>query len=100
MLNSMSRESHMTELGKSLFLSCLFFATLFRLCCMIFSLLLKVLRVLAFWRNAILSLYTKISVFSCGIGDGSFLFWVLCGVETGCPLSSLLFFLVLIPALT
>ena len=53
-------------------------------------LLLKVLRVPAFLRNAILNLYTNISVFSSGIGDGSFLFWVLCGVKTGCPLSSLL----------
>ena len=60
-------------------------------------LLLKVLRVPAFLRNAILSLYTKISVFSCGIGDGSFLFWVLCGVKTGCPLSSLLFLLCVNP---
>ena len=60
-------------------------------------LLLKVLRFPAFLRNAILNLYTKISVFSCGIGDGSFLFWVLCGVKTGCPLSSLLFLLCVNP---
>ena len=51
------------------------------------------------YRNAIISLYTKISVYSSGIGNGKFLFYVLCGVKTGCPLSSLLFLLCINPIL-
>ena len=42
-------------------------------------------------RIAILSIYLKIIAYSSGLGDGSFLFNVLCGVKTGCPLSSVLF---------
>ena len=38
-------------------------------------------------------LYTSIKAFSSGCGDGSFLFEVLGGVSTGCPLSSILFLL-------
>ena len=40
-------------------------------------------------RNLIFNLYTRISAYSAGTGDGSFLFYVLCGVKTGCPLSSI-----------
>ena len=36
-------------------------------------------------------LYTSIFAYSSGCGDGSFLFQVLGGVKTGCPLSSTLF---------
>lgn len=35
--------------------------------------------------------------YSSGIGDGSFLLNVLCGVEAGCPLSSVLFVLCIHP---
>ena len=49
------------------------------------------------FRNVIISLYTRISVFSSGIGNGKFLFYVLCGVKTGCPLSSILFLLCVNP---
>ena len=49
------------------------------------------------YRNVIASLYTRISVFSSGIGNGKFLFYVLCGVKTGCPLSSILFLLCVNP---
>ena len=42
-------------------------------------------------------LYFSIQAFSSGCGDGSFLFEVLCGVKTGCPLSSILFLLCVNP---
>ena len=42
-------------------------------------------------------LYRSIQAFSAGCGDGSFLFEVLCGVRTGCPLSSILFLLCVNP---
>ena len=38
-------------------------------------------------------LYTSITAYSFGIGDGSFLFEVFGGVRTGCPLSSIVFLL-------
>ena len=38
-------------------------------------------------------LYSKIFAYSSGCGDGSFLFEILGGVKTGCPLSSILFLL-------
>ena len=38
-------------------------------------------------------LYQDITAYSSGTGNGSFLFYVLGGVKTGCPLSSLLFLL-------
>ena len=38
-------------------------------------------------------LYIDIQAFSAGCGDGTFLFEVFGGVRTGCPLSSILFFL-------
>ena len=60
-------------------------------------LVLECLGVPEFYRNAIFNLYTSISAYSSGIGDGSFLFNVLCGVKTGCPLSSLLFLLCVNP---
>ena len=44
-------------------------------------------------RWAIWWLYSMITAYSSGTGDGSFLFNVLGGVKTGCPLSSLLFLL-------
>ena len=43
------------------------------------------------------SLYRSIQAFSAGCGDGSFLFEVLCGVKTVCPLSSILFVLCVNP---
>ena len=49
------------------------------------------------YRYAILSLYSKVTAYSCGTGDGSFLFNVLCGVKTGCPMSSVLFILCIDP---
>jgi hypothetical protein len=36
-------------------------------------------------------LYTNCAAYSCGIGDGGLLFYVLAGVRTGCPLSACLF---------
>ena len=48
-------------------------------------------------RNAIMSLYSRITAYSSGIGDGSFLFNVFYGVKTGCPLSSVLFRLCINP---
>ena len=47
--------------------------------------------------NLIKSLYTNITAYSSGIGDGSFLFEVLGGVKTGCPMSSVLFILCINP---
>ena len=47
--------------------------------------------------NLIQSLYTNITAYSAGVGDGSFLFEVLGGVKTGCPLSSILFILCINP---
>ena len=47
--------------------------------------------------NIIWWLYTNITAYSSGTGDGSFLFDVDGGVKTGCPLSSLLFLLGLNP---
>ena len=46
-----------------------------------------------FFRWTIWWFYQKVTVFSSGTGDGSFLFSVQAGVKTGCPLSSLLFLL-------
>ena len=43
--------------------------------------------------------YTKVTAFSSGTGDGSFLFRVQAGVETGCPLSSILFLLGINPVI-
>jgi hypothetical protein len=37
--------------------------------------------------------YQRILAYPFGVGDGSVLFAILCGVKTGCPLSSLLFLL-------
>ena len=48
-------------------------------------------------QNAILNLYTSIFAYTAGCGDGSFLLEVLCGVKTGCPLSSLFFLLCVNP---
>ena len=48
-------------------------------------------------RNVVWWLYTDVTAYSCGTGDGSFLFRVLGGVKTGCPFSSLLFLLGLNP---
>ena len=42
---------------------------------------------------AILHMYTSITAYTAGCGDGTYLLDVLCGVKTGCPLSSLLFLL-------
>ena len=60
-------------------------------------LVLKMLSVPARYRNAIFNLYSKITAYSSGIGNGKFLFYVLCGVKTGCPLSSILFLLCVNP---
>ena len=43
--------------------------------------------------ESIKCLYTPITAYSSGIGDGSFSFEVFGGVRTGCPLSSILFLL-------
>ena len=43
--------------------------------------------------NVIWWLYQQIQAFSSGAGNGSFLFDMLCGVKTGCPLSSICFVL-------
>ena len=45
------------------------------------------------YRFLIMWLYTDICAYSLGAGDGSFLFRVLGGVKTGCPLCSILFLL-------
>jgi len=60
-------------------------------------LVLEVLQVPTLIRKVILSLYTCITAYSSGVGDGSFLFRVLGGVRTGCPLSSVLFILCINP---
>ena len=60
-------------------------------------LVLAVLCVPMLYRNAIMSMYTRITAYSSGIGDGSFLFNVLCGVKAGCPLSSILSILCINP---
>ena len=41
----------------------------------------------------IMWLYTDVHAYSSGAGDGGFLFQILGGVKTGCPLSSVLFLL-------
>ena len=56
-------------------------------------LLLKVLKLPDSIRWTIWWFYQKVTAFSSGTGDGSFLFCVQAGVKTGCPLSSLLFLL-------
>ena len=43
--------------------------------------------------NVVWWLYQSIMAYSSGTGDGTFLFQVLGGVKTGCPLSSILFLL-------
>jgi len=48
-------------------------------------------------RLLVISLYSLITAYSSGVGDGSFLFNVLGGVRTGCPLSSILFILCINP---
>ena len=62
-------------------------------CCLELCFLFGVLAALCvplLYRTAVLSLYIQIAAYSFGIGDGSFLFNVPCGVKTGCPLSSVL----------
>jgi hypothetical protein len=60
-------------------------------------LVLRCYKLRPFIRNIIKNLYKEIRAYSSGSGDGSFLFFVLCGVRTGCPLSSLLFILCINP---
>ena len=55
-------------------------------------LVLNVLRIPKPLLKVIKCLYTSISAYSSGIGDGSFLFGVFGGVRTGCPLSALFCF--------
>ena len=43
--------------------------------------------------NIILHLYSNCAAYSCGIGTGDLLFYVLAGVRTGCPMSANLFLL-------
>ena len=43
--------------------------------------------------NIVLHLYADCVAHSCEIGTGDFLFYVLAGVRTGCPLSANLFLL-------
>ena len=38
--------------------------------------------------NIILHLYSNCAAYSCGIGTGDLLFYVLAGVRTGCPMSA------------
>ena len=82
----------------SLFLSSMIFAIPFPIVlhCFLFN-VLAVLCLQLLYRYAILSLYSKVTAYSCGTGDGSFLFNVLRGVKTGCPLSSVLFILCINP---
>ena len=54
---------------------------------------LKAIRCPKSYRNVIQAMYTRIMAFSSGIGECAFLFFVLGGVKTGCPLSSMLFLL-------
>ena len=56
-------------------------------------LVLNVLKIPKMLLRVIECLYTSINAFSSGCGDGSFLFQVLGGAKTGCPLSSILFLL-------
>ena len=56
-------------------------------------LVLRALEVPESYRWVVWWLYTSITAFSSGAGDGSFLFNVLAGVKTGCPLSSIAFLL-------
>ena len=56
-------------------------------------LVLNVLRIPKHILKVIKCLYSSITCYSSGIGDGSFLFEVFGGVRTGCPLSSILFLL-------
>ena len=42
-------------------------------------------------------LYTDVTAYSSGVGDGSFLFDILGGAKTGCPASSVLFLLAVNP---
>ena len=56
-------------------------------------LVLKVLKILREIVKVIERLYTSIFAYSSECGDGSFLFQVLGGVKTGCPLRSFLFLL-------
>ena len=46
-----------------------------------------------------MSLHSRITAYSSGIGDWSFLFNVLRGVETGCPLSPVLLILCMSPSI-
>ena len=56
-------------------------------------LVLRALEVPESFRWVVWWLYTSITAFSSGAGDGSFLFNALAGVKTGCPLSSIAFLL-------
>ena len=56
-------------------------------------LVLKVLQIPKNIVKVIERLYSKIFAYPSGCGDGSFLFEILGGVKTGCPLSSILFLL-------
>ena len=58
---------------------------------------LAVLCVPMLHRKAIMNMCSRITAYSSGIGAGSFLFDVLCGVKTGCPLNSVLFILCISP---
>jgi len=60
-------------------------------------LVLKALGVPITLRWIIWWLYTDITAYSSGAGDGSFLFHVLAGVKTGCPFSSIAFLLAVNP---
>ena len=56
-------------------------------------LVLEVLKIPTVIVKVIERLYSNIFAYSSGCGDGPFLFEVLGGVKTGCPLSSILFLL-------
>ena len=60
-------------------------------------LVLEVLGVPLHIRRIIQWMYSEITAFSSGFGNAGFLFEVLCGVRTGCPLSSVLFLLCVNP---
>ena len=49
------------------------------------------------FRFLIFNMYQKIKAYTSGVGDNSWIFDVLGGVKTGCPLSSLLFLLCINP---